>query len=38
MGSLQDNVMFMLKVAVAVLVINQIGPLRDIVGKNYFGS
>lgn len=36
MGSLQDNLMFVVKVAVAVLIINQIGPVREIVGKNYF--
>jgi hypothetical protein len=35
---MKEHLMFGLKVAVAILVINQIGPLSDIVNKNYFAK
>lgn len=38
MGDLSSHLTFALKVAVAMLVINQIAPIRDIVNRNYFAS
>lgn len=38
MGDLSSHLTFALKVAVVMLVINQIGPVRDIVNRNYFSS
>lgn len=35
---MMEHLKFGLKVAVALLVINQIAPLRDAVNKQYFGS
>ena len=35
---MMEYVKFGLKVAVAILVINQIGPLRDIVNRQYVGG
>lgn len=32
-----EHVKFALKVALVILVINQIGPLRDAVNRNYLG-
>lgn len=33
---MMEHVKFALKVAVVVLVINQIAPLRDAINKSYF--
>lgn len=37
MPSFKSMAMFTLGVALATLVINQIGPVREIVNKSYFG-
>lgn len=35
---MMEHVKFAAKVALVLLVINQIGPVRDIVNRNYFGA
>ena len=34
----KHGALFVLGVAVSLLIINQIGPVRDIVQKQYFGT
>lgn len=36
MGSMSDNFHFAIKVAVVILVLNQIPTLGNIINKNYF--
>lgn len=35
---MMQHVMFALKVAAVILVINQIGPVRELVNRQYFGA
>jgi hypothetical protein len=35
---MKEHLMFAAKVALAILVINQIGPLQAVINKNYFAS
>ena len=35
---MMQHVMFALKVAAVILVINQIPPIKEIINKQYFGS
>jgi hypothetical protein len=34
----KHGALFVLGVAVSLLIINQVGPVRDIVNKSYFGT
>lgn len=35
---MKEHIEFAFKVALVILVINQIGPLQAAIGKNYFSS
>jgi hypothetical protein len=35
---MMEHVKFALKVAVVILVINQLGPIKDLVNRSYFGG
>lgn len=38
MGFVKEHALFALKVAVALLIINQVPAVRDFVGKQYWGN